>query len=78
MAAINTRWLIVKLNVYFCCSLQLLVTSLKEEIDTPLGSYKHKMAASNFIKILTAPQQNTLIRFLGPRNTKHQVNFRLQ
>ena len=41
---------------FFCCSLQLLVTSFKEKIDTPLGPYKHKMTASNFVKMLATPK----------------------
>ena len=38
-------------------AVQNLVTSLKERTDTPLGPHKHKMATSNFVKILTAPKQ---------------------
>ena len=57
LAPTITRWFFVKLNVCFCCSSKLLVTSLKKRIDTPLGPYKHKMTASNFVKILTAPKQ---------------------
>ena len=41
----------------FCCSSKLLLTSLKERADTRLGPHKHKMAAFNFVKILTAPKQ---------------------
>ena len=57
LAATSTRWFLVKLNVCFCCSSKLLVISHKERIDTPLGPYKHKIAASNFVKILTAPKE---------------------
>ena len=42
---------------YLFLKSQRLVTSLKERTDIPLGPHKHKMAASNFVKILTAPKQ---------------------
>ena len=37
--------------------LQFKTINLKERIDKLLDPHKQKMAASNFVKILTAPKQ---------------------